>query len=627
MFLLVSSMTFAQSTVTFTAGTDKGQYDGSTTDPKSGAETITKDGITISCTSGAFAAVNGGNQVAEYRFYKSSTGTVTSTVGNITKVVFNCTAEGTAKQGPGCFTDATAGTYTYEGKVGTWTGDAATFSLTASTNQVRCTSIEVTYTSDPNAVPAPTITGTTPFTTSTTVTITAGDGANIYYTLDGTTPDNQKVENKYTGPFTLTETTTVKAIAYDSSEDNESMVVEKTFTKTEASATGSGTEADPYSVAGLFANWSTGKEVVVKGYVTKVGSFNSKYGELDYYIADTKDGTETFYVYNGYGLNGAKFTSADELKVGALVTVKGTTKEYNGTKEFNYGSKILSMEGGSDTPVEPKDTLSYTVAEASAVLAAGTQTTDFVYVTGIVSQVDEVSAQYGNATYYLSDDGTTTGQLQVFRGKYLNKEKFTSEDQLKVGDKVKICGVLENYTKNDVTTPEVTGSWIVETSNTTEPEKKDTLSYTVAEAQAVLTAGTETTDVVYITGTVSQVDEVSAQYGNATYYLSDDGTTTSQLMVFRGKYLNNEKFTSEDQLKVGDKVKIAGVLKNFKKDDTTTQEVTGSYIVELNGATTGINAAEVKTAVKNGAIYNLAGQRVSKSYKGIVIVNGKKYIK
>ena len=34
-----------------------------------------------------------------------------------------------------------------------------------------------------------------------------------------------------------------------------------------------------------------------------------------------------------------------------------------------------------------------------------------------------------------------------------------------------------------------------------------------------------------------------------------------------------------------------------------------------------------KDAVKsNDAIYNLAGQRVSKDYKGIVVKNGKKYI-
>ena len=41
---------------------------------------------------------------------------------------------------------------------------------------------------------------------------------------------------------------------------------------------------------------------------------------------------------------------------------------------------------------------------------------------------------------------------------------------------------------------------------------------------------------------------------------------------------------------------------------------------------TAINVPTFRPTPKDGAIYNLAGQRVSKSYKGIVIINGKKYI-
>ena len=143
----------------------------------------------------------------------------------------------------------------------------------------------------------------------------------------------------------------------------------------------------------------------------------------------------------------------------------------------------------------------------------------------------------------------------------------------------------------------------------------------------MLTSDAETTDVVYITGKISQIDEVSAQYGNATYYISDDGTTANQLEVFRGRYLNNEKFTAEDQIKVGDEVKIAGVLTNYKKNDTVTKQVTNSYIVAINGVTTGINSIVAIPALDaNAPVYNLAGQRVSKSYKGVVVQNGRKFI-
>jgi hypothetical protein len=51
------------------------------------------------------------------------------------------------------------------------------------------------------------------------------------------------------------------------------------------------------------------------------------------------------------------------------------------------------------------------------------------------------------------------------------------------------------------------------------------------------------------------------------------------------------------------------------------------YIV-LDGEATGIANVDVNANdnFDNAPMYNLAGQRVNKSYKGVVIVNGKKYI-
>lgn len=78
-------------------------------------------------------------------------------------------------------------------------------------------------------VDSPKISGTTPFTESTEVTIVGPDGGSTYYTTDGSTPSKTN-GTVYTAPFTLTETTTVKAIGYDE-DDNASSVAEKTFTK------------------------------------------------------------------------------------------------------------------------------------------------------------------------------------------------------------------------------------------------------------------------------------------------------------------------------------------------------------------------------------------------------------
>ena len=80
----------------------------------------------------------------------------------------------------------------------------------------------------PGASDVPTISGADKFSDRTEVTITATPGAIIYYTTDGTVPTNGS--QQYNTPITLTETTTIRAIAV---EDGHIMsdVVGMTFTK------------------------------------------------------------------------------------------------------------------------------------------------------------------------------------------------------------------------------------------------------------------------------------------------------------------------------------------------------------------------------------------------------------
>ena len=80
----------------------------------------------------------------------------------------------------------------------------------------------------PSASDVPTISGTDKFSDRTEVTITATTGAIIYYTTDGTVPTNGS--QQYNTPITLTETTTIQAIAI---KDGHIMsdVVKMAFTK------------------------------------------------------------------------------------------------------------------------------------------------------------------------------------------------------------------------------------------------------------------------------------------------------------------------------------------------------------------------------------------------------------
>ena len=101
----------------------------------------------------------------------------------------------------------------------------------------------------PSASDVPTISGADKFSDRTEVTITATPGAIIYYTTDGTVPTNGS--QQYNAPITLTETTTIQAIAI---EDGHIMsdVVGMTFTKessggssSSGGSTDSGSETAP----------------------------------------------------------------------------------------------------------------------------------------------------------------------------------------------------------------------------------------------------------------------------------------------------------------------------------------------------------------------------------------------
>ena len=58
----------------------------------------------------------------------------------------------------------------------------------------------------------------------------------------------------------------------------------------------------------------------------------------------------------------------------------------------------------------------------------------------------------------------------------------------------------------------------------------------------------------------------------------------------------------------------------------TTNQVRASKIVVTIDASTGIKEVENRKEDANAPLYNLAGQRVGKDYKGVVIKNGQKYI-
>lgn len=85
--------------------------------------------------------------------------------------------------------------------------------------------------SSTSSVATPVVSGDNPFTETTQVTITGESGATIYYTTDGSTPSASST--LYSGAITLSDTTTIKAIAIK--DGVSSSVATTTFTKSSGS--------------------------------------------------------------------------------------------------------------------------------------------------------------------------------------------------------------------------------------------------------------------------------------------------------------------------------------------------------------------------------------------------------
>lgn len=114
----------------------------------------------------------------------------------------------------------------------------------------------------------------------------------------------------------------------------------------------------------------------------------------------------------------------------------------------------------------------------------------------------------------------------------------------------------------------------------------------------------------------------------ATLWVKEDGGNWNQIVITypelpaEGNWAEFETQTVDLTSYAGKKIKIG-----FKY--TSTEQAAGTWEIKnvsVTGLVTGINKVENDTEDANAPAYNLAGQRVNKSYQGIVIKNGKKYI-
>ena len=396
----------------------------------------------------------GGNSGKYYddgvRIYQTEDATVTvsTAVGELKSVKFTFTIDKTG-------TLEYNGTPLTSGTAVEVTGTSATFSVgnsTSATNgQVRFTAIEVVYTGGVTysnysttcsaALANPTFSLTEgKYTEAKSVEITAAEGT-IYYTTDGTEPTASNTQ--YTSAIALNDCGeyTIKAIAISS--DSQSDVVSATYT-IKLPLTNS--QAAPYTEAEAIAVYDGGcydnQDVYVKGTV-KTATFNSTYGNYTITL------TNGFQFYRFLQAAETKFTE-DIIVPGDVLVACGKLIKYNTTYQLAEGCYLVERipYEGEKTDISNTEATAYTVDQAFALIAdVSSDLTKEVYVKGLVAVAPTSNPTAdGQMTYSISDNGENTGNvLKVYLGLNLNGEKFTSKEDVKLGDYVVVKGKLLDY--------------------------------------------------------------------------------------------------------------------------------------------------------------------------------------
>ena len=396
--------------------------------------------------------------------------------------------------------------------------------------------------------------------------------------------------------------------------------------------TGDGTAENPFNVAAaleyinnLGADVESDRDVYIKGkVVTVTEEYSTNFGNGTFYISDDGTNKNQFYVYRAMYLGNKKYANVntqiqegdDVIICGRVVNYKGTTPETAQNKSFLYSLNGETAGGGGGASGTPKGsgTLDDPYNPAGVIAYINTLGSDVespkdVYIKGKIGTVtEEYSTNFGNGTFTIVEEGAEGTAFTVYRALYLGNKKFANGDtQIKEGDEVIVCGKVINYRGNTPETQQnkaylysLNGKTAGGGDTPTPGEAKgsgtldDPFNPVAANNYASsLPADAKSDKDVYIKGKISSIKEkFGTQYGNASFYISEDGKAENEFYVFRTLYLGNEKYTGGDNIKVGDEVVICGKVTNYKGN---TPETAGneSYIYSLNsgggggGETTG----------------------------------------
>ena len=358
-----------------------------------------------------------------------------------------------------------------------------------------------------------------------TVTITCPTrGAIIGYTTDGSEPgvDPQTggpagTTQVYSEPFTITQTSTIKAFA-GADHLEMSNVVSKLC---EVGGNVPGTAENPYTAteAKEAALGGSTKEAYVKGIISSIAyAWTSANNNISFWISE--DGTaNTFEIYK------TAASSSDDYKVGDYVVFKGNLSKYNTTPEMAEGSTLITQV---KAPAFSPDGGIYTGA-----------------------QTITLTADAGATIYYTTDGSTPTTSSSV----------YSSAIAVNTTTTIKAFAV-----KGEISTGIVSKTYTINAeANDGSAEKP----YTASEAAQLALSGSTASN-VHVKGIISSIAYAwTSASNNTSFWISEDGTANT-FEIYK------TAASSADDYKVGDYVVFKGTLTKY---NTTPEMAEGSTLI------------------------------------------------
>ena len=299
---------------------------------------------------------------------------------------------------------------------------------------------------------------------------------------------------------------------------------------------------------------------------------------------DQTKGTATWE--NTVGSSSVTLTVGDKNEYGTDAKTKAG--------QFNVDKVDITSDGqgGGETPTPPAEETKAENIAAFKALASGTTATLTLKNAQVVYKNVYTTKSGTNTEYYVRD---ASGAIQFFNtGLELNVNQV-------------INGTVEvTYSPyNEMPEAKKTANTSAEKLTITDGEAAVPTKVTVAD----LTSDKYLCDLV----TVENVNITTEKEGTYTnnYLVSGD----DKVMIY-------DKFKTNVTISEGEGYDVTGVL--------VTAKLSGKIVKELapisTPVPTGINNITTEATDANAPAYNLAGQRVGKNAKGVLIKNGKKYV-